>query len=261
MSVQVATCTAEQLISKCLTNGSGLSVEPIFSSIGNEIVGALSIPEYQRPYCWTETQIKRLLNDLSVHRRELQNKPDDQQCDFYLGSIILHQKDGVLNIIDGQQRLTTLILIAYVLELYHDLSLRFESPESQQKIKLNLKWLMKNMALLQGIKFSEINLSLVVTDSEDEAYNFFETQNTGGVRLKGPDIIKAHHLRAVDENDKTAVNRFALLWESLGNLTPVVDTVLRGRYWQNLRFRQYPLHNQANKIRQTIVSELADATG
>ena len=45
----------------------------------------------------------------------------------------------------------------------------------------------------------QIEFTLVITQSEDDAYQFFETQNTGGVRLSGPDIIKAHHLRAIDK--------------------------------------------------------------
>lgn len=251
MSVSVASCSVSQLFSQ----------KPLTCSSGKMITGQLAIPEYQRPYCWTETQIKQLLRDFQLHNQGLERTSVTQPCAFYLGSIILHQQDGVLNIIDGQQRLTTLALIAYVTEKFRNLPLSYESPESQQQIKHNLGWLFENSATFENLELSDVSISLVVTDSEDEAYNFFETQNTGGVRLKGPDIIKAHHLRAIDEFDKSAVNRNAVLWESLGNLASVVGLLLRGRYWQKLSFRDYPLHNQENRIRDSIVYELAETTG
>jgi len=98
----------------------------------------------------------------------------------------------------------------------------------------------------------------VVTRSEDDAYRFFETQNTGGVRLGGPDIIKAHHLRAIDRNKQ---NDFARKWEALGDLTPVVGTLVKGRYWQKLNNRNVPSHRQPHLVRSTIVSELGESTG
>lgn len=41
----------------------------------------------------------------------------------------------------------------------------------------------------------------------------------------------------------------------------MVDILLRGRYWQYLNFRDYPLHNQTQQVRNSIVTELAEHTG
>lgn len=226
-----------------------------------DIYGMLVIPEYQRPYRWNEEQITRLLNDFTLHQQESREKPEYQRSPFYLGSVILHQDNDKLNIIDGQQRLTTMALIAFLSDKYRDLVLTYESPESQQQIKHNLNWLSKKQSAFSHIDFSNINITLVVTNSEDEAYRFFETQNTGGVRLAGSDILKAHHLRAVYEQDKYAVDAFASRWEQLGELEPIVDILMRSRYWQHLHFRTYPLHNQTDNIKKSIVSELAERTG
>lgn len=253
MAVVVASCTLDKLFSN----------ESILASDGKvqkNVHGMLAIPEYQRPYRWNEEQITRLLKDFKLHQQELNDKLETEHCPFYLGSVILHQQGDKLNIIDGQQRLTTMALMSYLANKHVDLKLVYESPESQQQIKHNLGWLYRNEASLADIDFAQINITLVVTDSEDEAYRFFETQNTGGVRLAGPDIIKAHHLRAVDEKDKSAVNTFATRWEALGDLNPVVDILLRGRYWQYLNFRDYPLHNQTQQVRNSIVTELAEHT-
>lgn len=105
------------------------------------------------------------------------------------------------------------------------------------------------------IDFANIVVSLVVTESEDDAYKFFETQNTGGVRLTGPDIIKAHHLRAVNERYR---NHYAKQWEDLGELQSIVMTLLRGRYWNSLNARTVPFYQEKQKIRDEVVDEFAN---
>ncbi|QNT38581.1 DUF262 domain-containing protein [Pseudomonas asiatica] len=57
------------------------------SSDGGVIFGRLHLPEYQRPYRWSEEQLGRLLDDLRSFFSS-----DAPAHDFYLGSIILHQE-------------------------------------------------------------------------------------------------------------------------------------------------------------------------
>jgi uncharacterized protein with ParB-like and HNH nuclease domain len=257
MSVVVASCTLAEIFNQ----------QTIKASDGSQISGALTIPEYQRPYRWGDVQIKKLLSDYQLYLNDIAQS--DEQYGYYLGSVILHQsaENGCLNIIDGQQRLTTLALIALVQSLAKTekgqnpfgLQLSYDSPESQQKIMHNLAWLQDNGANeIAAFDASKINLTLVVTRSEDDAYRFFETQNTGGVRLGGPDIIKAHHLRAIDRNKQ---NDFASKWEALGDLNPVVGALVKGRYWQKLYNRNVPSHRQPHLVRSAVVSELGESTG
>lgn len=272
MSVEVASCTLAQLFSK----------QSIVSANNTEIHGELAIPEYQRPYRWSEVQIKKLLSDYQLFLGDLAQS--DTAYGYYLGSVILHQsaENGQLNIIDGQQRLTTLALIAYVQYLAHtanaanqvndsgsfdsgpfELSLSYDSPESQRQIVKNLAWLQEystssNASQIATFDANKINLTLVVTRSEDDAYRFFETQNTGGVRLSGPDIIKAHHLRAIARQNQ---NEFAAKWEALGDLNPVVGSLVKGRYWQKLYNRNVPSHRQPHLVRSAVVNELGESTG
>lgn len=262
MSVIVASCTLAQLFSK----------KSIVSANNTEINGELAIPEYQRPYRWGEVQIKKLLSDYQLFLSDLAQSALTQSNSaygYYLGSVILHQsaENGQLNIIDGQQRLTTLALICYVQHLADSaidkndftLPLSYDSPESQQKIIKNLAWLQASgLSKIANFDANKINLTLVVTRSEDDAYRFFETQNTGGVRLSGPDIIKAHHLRAIARQNQ---NEFAAKWESLGDLNPVVKSLIKGRYWQTLCNRHVPSHRQPNLVRNAVVNELGESTG
>ncbi|GAA8140875.1 DUF262 domain-containing protein [Helicobacter pylori] len=69
------------------------------------------IPIYQRPYQWGEEQCEELLNDL------FENYEDHGEDDYFCGSLVFIQsdKDNKIDIVDGQQRLSTFILLAKVL--------------------------------------------------------------------------------------------------------------------------------------------------
>ncbi|WQZ40087.1 DUF262 domain-containing protein [Helicobacter pylori] len=70
------------------------------------------IPIYQRPYQWGKEQCKELLNDL------FENYEDYREDDYFCGSLDLIQSDEgnkTYDIVDGQQRLSTFILLAKVL--------------------------------------------------------------------------------------------------------------------------------------------------
>lgn len=75
------------------------------SKIFSENNFSLNIPDYQRPYAWGIEQVKILLKDIS--------EQIDKNQKYLLGSLILHK--GNTEIVDGQQRLTTLALILRVL--------------------------------------------------------------------------------------------------------------------------------------------------
>ncbi|ADU80667.1 DUF262 domain-containing protein [Helicobacter pylori] len=80
------------------------------------------IPTYQRPYQWTEENCEKLLDDL------FENYEYHKKDDYFCGSLVLImiEKDSETNaetydIVDGQQRLSTFILLAKVLAtLYHN---------------------------------------------------------------------------------------------------------------------------------------------
>ncbi len=79
------------------------------------------IPIYQRPYQWTEENCEKLLDDLFF------NYEDDRESDYFCGSLVLVKSDPrskteIYDVVDGQQRLSTFILLAKVLaDLYNGL--------------------------------------------------------------------------------------------------------------------------------------------
>ncbi|WP_120920792.1 DUF262 domain-containing protein [Helicobacter pylori] len=78
------------------------------------------IPIYQRPYQWTKENCEKLLDDLFF------NYEDDGESDYFCGSLVLvkfdpNSKTKTYDIVDGQQRLSTFILLTKVLaDLYND---------------------------------------------------------------------------------------------------------------------------------------------
>ncbi|GAA8600083.1 DUF262 domain-containing protein [Helicobacter pylori] len=85
--------------------------------LATEFSAYYQIPIYQRPYQWGKEQCEELLNDL------FENYEDHGEDDYFCGSLVFIQsdKDNKTDIVDGQQRLSTFILLAKVLAtLYSD---------------------------------------------------------------------------------------------------------------------------------------------
>lgn len=71
-----------------------------------------SIPSFQRPYSWGTLQARELLDDLTSYMGNT-TKPVDTLAPYFLGSIVLIKRrtDPHAQVVDGQQRLTTLTLL------------------------------------------------------------------------------------------------------------------------------------------------------
>ncbi|EGQ9824103.1 DUF262 domain-containing protein [Vibrio parahaemolyticus] len=71
------------------------------------------IPDYQRPYAWNEEQCQTLWDDIFLFSfPENDFEAFDENEEYFLGSIVTYKNEsGRSEVIDGQQRLTTLMLI------------------------------------------------------------------------------------------------------------------------------------------------------
>jgi hypothetical protein len=243
--IQVASCTVENLFDSSHTFISGTNIK-----------GDLTIPEYQRPYLWGTSEVCKLISDLEEHfASEDLGKPL-----YYMGSIILHQEKGRLNVIDGQQRITTLALLQAVLGNEAP-SIRYDSPISIFNIQENYKVITSanNIHQLRKIDFSQLNVTLIMTYNEDDAYTFFETQNTGGVRLSGVDIIKAHHLREVTSKGGQQ-DHYAQRWESLHAIDTVIESLIKARRWGVLNWREVPSDRDVKGTKNSIIEDFSIKT-
>ena len=91
------------------------------------------VPLYQRNFAWTEDQIGQLLQDIYDHSPIGCFKKD--KCDnYYLGSLVLLQRrDGVWEVIDGQQRLTALHIICRYLGILSSPRLTYDSRSAVER--------------------------------------------------------------------------------------------------------------------------------
>lgn len=86
-------------------------VSDVFSS--NNL---FSIPNYQRDYAWGAHNITELWEDLEEAKALSEDKNNSNEMGHFLGTIVLAKRDdGVYDIIDGQQRATTIYLLRYAL--------------------------------------------------------------------------------------------------------------------------------------------------
>ena len=104
------------------------------------------IPDYQRPYAWTTEQTSELLDDLLYaikdNNTETKNKQLDELPPYFLGSIVIIKDTdhGPVEVVDGQQRLTTLTILLCVLrELSEDLDLGTELDEYVRQVPKKTK--------------------------------------------------------------------------------------------------------------------------
>ena len=87
-----------------------LSIKKLIKS-GNYIV-----PIYQRNYAWSEKEITQLIDDINDYCKENKDKKENEKNNYYIGTLVVYKKDNINEIIDGQQRLTSLYILISVLK-------------------------------------------------------------------------------------------------------------------------------------------------
>jgi uncharacterized protein with ParB-like and HNH nuclease domain len=74
------------------------------------------VPRFQRAYSWSKEQIKELWDDIIVNI-QINSEEDINHEEYFIGALVLvgDDKSNVLQIVDGQQRLTTITILLSVL--------------------------------------------------------------------------------------------------------------------------------------------------
>ena len=105
-----------------------------------DISGEFVIEAYQRGYRWSNDEIIHLLEDVD-------EIPDGQN--YCLQPIVVKNNDGIFELIDGQQRLTTLYLIMKYLTLYMDLNYSIEyTTRKSENGNIGSKELLENIGTI-----------------------------------------------------------------------------------------------------------------
>ncbi|MGL2405516.1 DUF262 domain-containing protein [Helicobacter pylori] len=128
------------------------------------------IPIYQRPYQWTEENCEKLLDDLFF------NYEDDRESDYFCGSLVLiaiseDSKVKTYDVVDGQQRLSTFILLAKVLATLYS-----ERLDSEYQEFLQASWSDRHENKKKKKK-KRLDFELVVSSAKkdfQDALDFFD---------------------------------------------------------------------------------------
>lgn len=164
----------------------------------------LNIPDYQRPYKWDIQNINDLFLDITNAIRDA----DIYRTGFKyrIGTIILHKTKGdTYDIVDGQQRIISLVLLKLCMEPDFKCSIlerEFSSKITQYNIHRNYQfineWFSNNSAAKASFTQAYekiLEVVVVCVDKVDEAFQLFDSQNTRGKELDPHDLLKAYHLR------------------------------------------------------------------
>ena len=180
----------------------------------------LKVPDYQRPYTWSTKSALTLFNDIF-------KEYEDNKNEYRIGSVILHQEAENYNIVDGQQRLTTLTILLNLLGQKENLPLleQIFNPLSFNSITNNNKILKQKAELLTGDekeKFKQFILNNctmveIIVYKQQDAFNYFDSQNTRGKALEVHDLLKAYHLRHMTDDNEAKKVQIISNWEDKNN--------------------------------------------
>ena len=178
--------------------------------------GKLRIPSYQRPYKWNRKHIRNLFYDL----RDAMGKKE-----YQIGSVILHENDKYLDIVDGQQRLISISLFLHLLDdlenykgakqllsavVFGELSC-YHASENYNEWENLTQLVGENQAKdICNFLLENCSVSVITMPQErlSEAFQLFDSQNNRGKSLEPHDLLKAYHLRKEDSEYEKIVEKW-----------------------------------------------------
>lgn len=217
---------------------------------------SFNIPYYQRLYVWEEEQVKTLLEDIIA-------ASNDNKELFYLGGVLVVEKHkdqytSLYDLIDGQQRFTTLWMISIVfgnalqpfIKLMSiqknipriDFAIRDEINQffleringGQNKVATSN--IHKALAVIEDCKaqleekeqlqkitafiYDKISLIFTEVPKQTDLNKLFEVINNRGVQLQHHEILKARMLKILSVNDRV---KYSYLWEACSNMDDYIE--------------------------------------
>ncbi len=211
-----------------------VSIEELFD--GNE-KSVYEIPTYQRNYAWEKDEITALVQDIYDAYKKDASKP------YYIGTLVsYHKGDRVFEIIDGQQRLTTIRLLLGALGILHSSQLTYRArKKSDDTLKSIPEFDVdeKDCGIENGYKFTQSAIGDIVPNDDKEGFvfyfksnvriihyqvpkdidlnHYFEIMNSRGEQLEKHEIVKAHLMEKLDNDDERKV--FNRIWECCSEMS------------------------------------------
>lgn len=211
---------------------------------------SLRIPDFQRPYSWTPRIAAQLFTDVED---ALNARPEHP---YVMGTVILLRRpdDSHFEVVDGQQRLLTLHLLRALLR-GEKRDHHAEGSTPLHKVHRELARLVSalehgehgehRLARYRDFLDSKAQMLRIVTDDEDEAFQFFDSQNFRGKALRPHDLLKAFHLREMADASASEQRAVVEQWEEAdeNDLDRLFGTYLARIHWWS---RNLPAHDFTN---------------
>ena len=208
---------------------------------------SLRIPDFQRPYSWTPRIAAQLFTDVGD---ALNDRPEHP---YIMGTVILLRRpdDSHFEVVDGQQRLLTLHLLRALLRGERR-DHHADGSTPLHKVHRELARLVSalerdedRLARYRDFLDSKAQVLRIVTDDEDEAFQFFDSQNFRGKALRPHDLLKAFHLREMADASTSEQRAVVEQWEQAdeNDLDRLFGTYLARIHWWS---RNLPAHDFTN---------------
>lgn len=168
------------------------------------------IPDYQRPYSWTSDQINTLFKD--IWEFTCNEGGTDKEGTYFLGSIVFYEnKNGEQEIIDGQQRITSIFLLLRA--IYTKLSKPKEKTEEAKNFINKIEPLIWKTNKLTGkVEYSSILLnSKVISETENEVLK--KILETGEVNEKLEDNYSKNYNQILELIEEKSVENALMIYQ------------------------------------------------
>lgn len=222
------------------------------------------IPLYQRAYAWEDKQLIQLIEDINDVAED---------ANYYIGALIVSKQGNKYEVVDGQQRLTSLYLLLNCLDYNVQNTLMFACREKsnytlryiQELIQMNRSKLDMDRiesGIQNGInilnqamnrdgfdkkqfceKLSKVVVYRIEVPENTDLNRYFEIMNTRGEQLEQHDILKATLMSYLQDNKEKAI--FAKIWDACSDMTGYVQMhfvsrnneireAIFGGYWNDM---------------------------
>ena len=209
------------------------------------------IPRYQRAYAWEDKEIVQLIDDIN-----------DSTGDYYIGSLVVAKvkgKEETYEVVDGQQRLTTLYLLLHYLVSRRRLerevgkTLSFDCRPNSNYTLTHIQDLLSKekpfaddedrleQSILNGLKaidqkfttgdaidvdafikrLMSVILYRIEVPEHTDLNRYFEIMNTRGEQLEQHDILKAQLMRCLSKRCEQEF--FSRVWTACSDMTGYVQ--------------------------------------
>lgn len=219
-----------------------LSIAQIFN--GSEKY-TYEIPVYQRNYAWSKEEITALVQDVYDAYTKRVAKV------YYIGTLVTFKKDdNVYEVIDGQQRLTTIRILFDVFKFALGCKLTYKA-RAKSKATINAipefsRLEEKDEGIVRGYEFAKEAVEKIVSDEEKEKFkeyflnmvhiihyhvpkdidlnHYFEIMNSRGEQLEKHEIVKAELLEKIHSNEAQKISNdddklvFNQIWECCSDM-------------------------------------------